>query len=120
TLICLRGPRRLTFAAEPERADRAQVVPQRVGVPAEDLDGLESPQRRIELRGVPVERVERSPDCLLLVALVREREILDPRQRAGLQVGGGPRVRAHRHKYADSAQKGKFLGKLGQKVAFAG
>ena len=62
-------PRALVRSASPtpalrhrrraERAERPEVVAQRVGVAAEDLDRLERAQRRVELRGVAVERVER-------------------------------------------------------------
>jgi len=79
------------------------VVAQRVGVAAEDLDCIERAQRRVELRSVAVERLERGAHRLLLVPLLRDRQVLDPRERPRLRVGRGPGVRAHYHKYADSA-----------------
>jgi len=41
-------------AAEAEGAQGAEIVAQRVGVPPEDLDGLEGAQGRVELRRMAV------------------------------------------------------------------
>ena len=84
------GPRRRRprglGAADPERSQRAQIVPELHRVAPEDLDGLQRLQRRVELRGVPVERVERLSNGLLLVALLGDRQVLDPRQRGDVAV----------------------------------
>ena len=95
-LVPRRRPRRLgTPAAEPEGAERAEVVSQRVRVPPEHLDRLECAQRGVELSGVAVERVECEPNGLLVVALVGDREVFDPRQRRGGASGRWPDVGAH-------------------------
>src|SRR5207247_6551071 len=66
-------------------------------VAVERVDGLERPQRGVELRGMAVEGVERGLDALLLVALLRDRQILDARQRlARRRLGSGPGLVLHR------------------------
>ena len=49
-------------------------------MPVEGVDGLERPERRVELRRVTVERVECRLDALTVVTLPRDGQILDPRQ----------------------------------------
>ena len=62
----------------------------------ERIDGLERAQRRIELRGVTVERVEGSLDALLLVALLGNGQVLDARQRlAAGRLWSGPGFGLH-------------------------
>ena len=93
-VVAGRGPGGLLqgAAAEAERPQCTQVVAQRVGVSPEDLDRLERVQRDVELRCVAVERVERLPHSLLLVALLGDWQVLDPRQRPGRRVGRGPGI----------------------------
>jgi hypothetical protein len=50
-------------------------------VTMEGINSLERPQSSVELSGVPVERVERGLDTLLLVALFGHGQVLDPRKR---------------------------------------
>ena len=81
-------PRRLCLpAAQAERAQCTQVVAKGVRVAAEHLDRLERTKGCVELSRVPVERVEREPDGLAVVALIAQRQVFDPRQRCKRRVG---------------------------------
>ena len=62
------------------RAQHAQIGAERGGLAVERVDGLQRAQRRVQLGGVPVEGVERGLDALLLVALLGDGQVLDPRQ----------------------------------------
>src|SRR5258706_9948632 len=48
-----------------------------------------------------IERVERLTHGLLVVALIGDREVLDPRQRAWRRIGRRPGVVGHGHQYAE-------------------
>src|SRR5204862_6553230 len=84
--LCRPGGLRLS-TGQPERPQGPQVVAKRVRVATEYLDGLERAKRRVQLRGMPVERVERLPYGLPVVSLVAQRQILEPRQRRERRIG---------------------------------
>src|SRR5215831_3781506 len=74
----------------------------------EGVDRLERPQGRVELRGMAIERIERRADALLLVALVGERQVLQPRERlARRALRSGPGlVFHHRIMRGDRPERG--------------